>query len=299
MTAQSAPVHPEENDVEDENVAAEATAQLRAHERLAAARKERGLSRNEIANKTKIPQRSLEALEDGDYDALPSRTYAIGFSRTFARAVGLDGEEIAEQVRVELDGAAAYDRVGQPDKFEPGDPARVASPKIAWIAAIAGLVLMVAGALTFWRSYFAPGAEFPPLRSDDPAEQGEATQQAGVEEEADGPAGPISQDDEVVFTSLADEVWVKFYDSNGRQLMQKIMAKGESYTVPSEVERPLLWTGRPEALGISVGGRELPRLSAEQVTMKDVPVSAVALGQRFGQPVENAPDPAATSTTEG
>ena len=77
------------------------------------------------------------------------------------------------------------------------------------------------------------------------------------------------------------------------------MAKGESYTVPSEVERPLLWTGRPEALGISVGGRELPRLSAEQVTMKDVPVSAVALGQRFGQPVENAPDPAATSTTEG
>ena len=88
MTAQSAPVHPEENDVEDENVAAEADAQLRAHERLAAARKERGLSRNEIANKTKIPQRSLEALEDGDYDALPSRTYAIGFSRTFARAVG-------------------------------------------------------------------------------------------------------------------------------------------------------------------------------------------------------------------
>jgi cytoskeletal protein RodZ len=299
MAAQSAPVHPENNGVSDDDVAEDTGAELRAHERLVAAREQRGLSRDEVAETTKIPQRSLVALEEGDYDALPSRTYAIGFSRTFARAVGLDGDEIAEQVRVELDGAAAYDRVGEPDKFEPGDPARVASPKIAWIAAIAGLVLMVAGALTFWRSYFAPGAEFPPLQSDDPAEQGEATQQAAAEEEGEGPDGPISQDDEVVFTSLADEVWVKFYDGNGRQLMQKIMGKGESYTVPGDVERPLLWTGRPEALGIKVGGRELPRLSAEQVTMKDVPVSAIALGQRFGQPVESAPDPSATSTTEG
>jgi cytoskeleton protein RodZ len=298
MTAQSAPVHPEHNDVNEENVADDSGAALRAHERLRAAREQRGLSRDEVAETTKIPQRSLEALEEGEYDALPSRTYAIGFSRTFARAVGLDGEEIAEQVRVELDGAAAYDRLGQPDKFEPGDPARVASPRIAWIAAIAGLVLMVAGALTFWRSYFAPGAEFPPLQDDDPAAQGEATQQAAAAEEGEGPDGPISQDDEVVFTSLADEVWVKFYDGNGRQLMQKIMGKGESYTVPGDVERPLLWTGRPEALGISVGGRELPRLSAEQVTMKDVPVSAIALGQRFGQPVEGTPAPAPASTAE-
>lgn len=303
MTAQAAPVHPEDNILNEDHETEAGNALLRAHERLLAARKKRGLSRNDIAETTKIPQRSLIALEEGDYDVLPSRTYAIGFSRTFARAVGLDGEEIAEQVRVELDGAAAYEKVGQKDKFEPGDPARVASPKVAWIAALAGLVLAIAGALTFWRSYFAPGAEFPPLQNEDPAQQGERAQQAAGETEADGPSGPIAAGDEVIFTSLADEVWVKFYDGNGRQLMQKIMGKGESYTVPAGTDRPLMWTGRPEALGISVGGRELPRLSAEQVIMKDVPVSAVALGQRFGQPVEGAPaesagSPAA-STTEG
>lgn len=303
MAAQATPGYPDENPIEEETAADEAGADLRAHERLAAAREQRGLTREDLAATTKIPQRSLTALEEGQYDALPSRTYAIGFSRTFARAVGLDGEEIAEQVRVELDGSAAYDRVRQPDKFEPGDPARVASPKIAWFAAIAGLVLAVVGALTFWRSYFAPGAEFPPLQSEDRAEQGEAAQTVAAAEETDAATGPIAPGDEVVFTALADEVWVKFYDSNGRQLMQEIMSEGQTYTVPAEVDRPLLWTGRPEALAISVGGRELPRLSAEQVVMKDVPVSAVALGQRFGQEVAGAParqaETSPASPTEG
>ncbi len=297
MTAQTAPIHPDDNLLTEDHLTDETGAERRAHERLVMARERLGLSREDIAESTKIPQRSLVCIEEGNYDALPSRTYAIGFSRTFARAVGLNEEEIAEQVRIELDGAAAYAAVGQTQKFEPGDPARVASPKIAWIAALAGLVLAIAGALTFWRSYFAPGAEFPPLRSNDPAEQGEGEQSAGKSEAA-MQTGPIAPGDEVVFTSLADEVWVKFYDGNGRQLMQKIMANGESYTVPAGTDRPLLWTGRPDALAITVGGRELPRLSAEQATMKDVPVSAVALGQRFGQAVEAPAEQPAASTTE-
>lgn len=301
MTAQSAPAHSEDevdNPVDGALDNDAPGAELRAHERLVAAREAMGHSREQIAEETKIPSRSLVAIEEGDYGSLPSRTYAIGFSRTYARAVGLDENEIAEQVRVELDGAVAYAAVQQQqqDKFEPGDPARVASPKIAWFAALAGVAIAILGALTFWRSYFAPGADFPPLRTDDPAEQGEGEQTADAGEAA--PSGPIAAGDAVVFTALADEVWVKFYDGNGRQLMQKIMSKGERYTVPGEADRPLLWTGRPEALGISVGGRELPRLSAEQVTMKDVPVSAIALGQRFGQPVEAA-SVAEPSTTEG
>ena len=301
MTAQSAPAFPENEGDEPVNGTADGAAgaaELQAHERLVAAREKMGVSRDDLAESTKIPSRSLVAIEEGDYGALPSRTYAIGFSRTYARAVGLNENEIAEQVRVELDGAVAYAASQKQDKFEPGDPARVASPKIAWFAALAGIVIAVVGALTFWRSYFAPGADFPPLRSDEPAEQGEAAQTADAEG-ADTPDGPIAEDDAVVFTALADEVWVKFYDGNGRQLMQKIMSKGERYTVPDEAFRPLLWTGRPEALGISVGGRELPRLSAEQVTMKDVPVSAIALGQRFGQPVDTPTASAEDSTTEG
>jgi len=80
-----------------------------------------------------------------------------------------------------------------------------------------------------------------------------------------------------VFTALEEGVWVKFYDATGRQLMQKQMARGERYTVPQDVENPQLWTGRPDALEITIAGRPVPRLADSQRIMRDVPVTAEAL----------------------
>ena len=58
-----------------------------------------------------------------------------------------------------------------------------------------------------------------------------------------------------MFTSLEDGIWVKFYDKGGRQLMQKQMALNERYVVPAQAEGPQVWTGRPDALQITVGGK--------------------------------------------
>jgi hypothetical protein len=49
----------------------------------------------------------------------------------------------------------------------------------------------------------------------------------------------------VVFTAQEDRIWVKFYDGTGKQLVQKLMAKGETWTVPADAVDPKLWTGRP------------------------------------------------------
>jgi hypothetical protein len=97
----------------------------------------------------------------------------------------------------------------------------------------------------------------------------------------------------VTFTALAPGIWVKFYDRNGAQLMQKQMAIGESYTVPADAQGPMLWTGRPDALAIAIGGRPVPKLSEEQRTVKDVPVTAAALLAR--PPRAAAPPSAAAS----
>ena len=82
---------------------------------------------------------------------------------------------------------------------------------------------------------------------------------------------------QVVFTALDDGVWVKFYDKDGRQLMQKQMALNERYVVPVEAEGPQVWTGRPDALRITIGGKPVPKLSEDEQVVKDVPVSAEAL----------------------
>ena len=69
---------------------------------LRQAREDRGLSLREIARETKIPVRHLEALESGDLASLPGPVYAKAFLRHYARAVGLDPDQLFEEFAQKL-----------------------------------------------------------------------------------------------------------------------------------------------------------------------------------------------------
>ena len=252
----------------------------RAGAMLAAARAKAKLDLAEISARTRIPQRHLAAIETGDYAKLPSRTYAVGFSRTYARLLGLDERAITEQVRLDLE---AGDPAGpaRPDRFEPGDPARVPSRRLAWFSALA-VVVLVAGAFTFYRTYFSPGLGPAPLSDLRVTQETRTAAKRGLgSSPAVAPAGPV------VFTSLVDGTWIKFYDGSGNRLFEGQMAKGQSYTVPADARNPQAWTGRPDAFGITVGGQPVSKLGESEEIVKDVPVTSEALLAR----------PAATSTT--
>ncbi|WP_375289959.1 helix-turn-helix domain-containing protein [Qipengyuania sp.] len=253
----------------------------RAGAMLRSAREERGLELEAIAAKTRIPLRHLEAIEAGQFGELPSRTYAIGFSRTYAREVGLDERAVLDQVRADL-AEEEPGRPARPDRFEPGDPARVPSRGLAWFSVVA-VILLVAGAFTFYRTYFSPGLGPPPLTEETPQAVAANTQPRGPAHAAtDAPSGPV------VFTSLMDGTWVKFYDGAGERLYEAQMAKGESYTVPSDAQNPQVWTGRPYALAITVGGRQVPKLSEEDTIIKDVSITPEALLSRGTAPITSA-----------
>jgi transcriptional regulator with XRE-family HTH domain len=66
---------------------------------LEQARKDRGLSLFEVEQATKIRKRYLQGLERDDYGALPDAIYARGFLKTYANYLGLDGEELAWQLK--------------------------------------------------------------------------------------------------------------------------------------------------------------------------------------------------------
>ncbi|MEZ5742358.1 MAG: DUF4115 domain-containing protein [Sphingomonadaceae bacterium] len=246
------------------------------------ARKAAGLSLEEVAARTKIGERQLEAIEADNFENLAGKTYAIGFSRTYARAVGLDDKKIADAVRTQLADAEPYQHTISVEPFEPGDPARVPPSRLAWIAGLAAIAVLVVLAFV-WPGFLAPAGTMPDLLKPKPAE----TQAAPAKAQEDAvPTGGA-----VVFTALEPDIWVKFYDASGEQLMQKQMAEGESYTVPADAEGPQLWTGRADAFKITVGGKELPRLADVPTTVKDMPVTAEALIERI-----SAPKPASTAT---
>jgi transcriptional regulator with XRE-family HTH domain len=255
-----------------------------AGEMLRAARVAKGMSLAQVAEQTRITQRHLAQIEAGELGSLPGRTYALGFSRNFAKVVGLDEKAIAKQVREEL-ALIDPDREGLAVRtFEPGDPARVPSAGLAWFSAFAALVLFLGGSFFVWNSYIAPSGSLPWLTADREAvEQAPVQPKGGTASEAMPPdsSGPV------VFTALEEGIWVKFYDKYGRQLMQKQMEQGERYVVPADATDPQLWTGRPDALAISIGGRSVPKLAQSETVMKDVPVTAAALLAREGE----APEP--------
>lgn len=250
-----------------------------AGQKLARTREAKGMSVADIAAETRIPQRHLEVIEAGDWSALPARTYAIGFSRTYARAVGLNEGEIADQVRAEL-AHATDDEPHRPTRFEPSDPARVPSRGLAWFSAFA-VILLIAGGLAFFRGYFFPGSG--PGSIVEPVAVAENAEVAGEGSEPSIQTASTNPTGAVVFTSLEDGVWVKFYDGAGERLMEKQMAKGERYTVPAGVQGPQVWTGQPEALSITIGGQQIGNLSLESEIVRDIPVTAEALVSRVAE----------------
>jgi hypothetical protein len=245
--------------------------------RLRAAREALGLSAGEVAKRTRITLRHIEALEAGDYAAMPGRPYAIGFARGYARAVELDGTVISDAVRAELQGSAPRPEPRVLHQFEVGDPAKTPSRMVVWLALLlVGAILAMGG--VFWRSYYAPAVSLPLLAGPEEARTAEQRHPQAKVPSAGPAQAPVNGP--VVFTALEDGIWAKFYDGQGKQLMQKQLAKGESYTIPAEAVSPKLWTGRPDALAITIGGQAIPRLADGEKIVKDVPVDAASLRGR-------------------
>ncbi len=257
--------------------------------RLKRSREAMGLSLADLVAHTRVQERFLSAIEAGDFAALPGRAYAFGFARSYAAHVGLNPDEIIRDLRHELDIHEQAPADQAATAFTPGDPARVPSAKFAGMAAAAAILLAIGG-FALWHAFSAPDTSLPPLVTETLAVQPQATASASIPTLAASavavPSGPV------VFTALDSGLWVKFYDASGKTLMNKQMVVGESYTVPADATGPMVWTGRPEALAVSIGGHPLGKLGETRKLVRDLPVSATALLSRSSA---NAPQAAPAS----
>ncbi|MCJ2184062.1 DUF4115 domain-containing protein, partial [Novosphingobium sp. 1949] len=267
---------------------------LTAGKTLLKAREEAGLSRADIATRTKVAERHIIAIEEDRFEDLAARTYAVGFSRAYARSVGLDERHIAEMVRAQLDAHEPVHTVTQLS-YEPGDPARVPSRGLAWMAG--GAVVLIVGVVVyFWSSVFSPEGELPSLlTAETPSAAPSLARPAPAPSASVAPSGPV------VLTANADQVWLRVSDGEGKTLLQRVLKRGESWTVPADAQNPQLRTARADVLGITVGGKAIPALSDKPETLSGVSLKPADLVARAsGQPVPApagapAPSPAAPS----
>ena len=260
----------------------------RVGETLRMVRERQGLSLAEVASRTRVPLRHLEAIEAGDYAGLPSPTYATGFAKAYARAIGTDEVEVAREVRAELAGFTRPQRPYQP--YEVTDPARVPSRGLVIIATGIALAVAVLAGL-----YFATGL----FRGGSPAEPEVVTVAPGpVVPIAPAPA-PTTAAGQVLVTAT-DEVWVRIYDANGKTLHQGTLKAGERFDVPADAVDPMINVGRPDKISITLNGSQLQGLDLGANPIKDVRVSAAALQARAaGRPEPPSPAPPASPPATG
>jgi cytoskeletal protein RodZ len=229
-------------------------------ERLRAAREERGLSLEDIAAQSRIPQRHLAAIETADWDSLPAPTYTIGFAKSYASAVGLDRTDIGNQLREEMGGQRFA--ANSADVFEPADPRRT-MPKGLVIGAIAAVVLLVV--LMSWlnkRSLEQPEPE---------ANTAAATQAPPPAAPAapTAPSAPAAAQGPVVLTATAP-VWLQVSDKGGATLFSGTLQPNQTYEVPATASAPVLKTGKPEGLKITVGATVAPPVGPPATTVSNV-----------------------------
>ncbi|MDQ2878690.1 MAG: helix-turn-helix domain-containing protein [Pseudomonadota bacterium] len=122
-----------------------------AGERLREAREAQGLSLAEIAARTRVPRRQLEAIENSDYAKIPSATYAVGFARAYARAVGADEVAIAREVRGVNDRAVHRTEY---EAYEISEPARVPTRGVALFGLAIAVVVLIGIGVWYGTGWF-------------------------------------------------------------------------------------------------------------------------------------------------
>ncbi len=249
-------------------------------DRLREAREAKGLSLDDVAARTRIPTRHLQHIERGEWDALPAVTYSVGFARSYANAVGLNGAEIGAEVREQLGSGRVTG--GTAEYYQPADSARVPPRNLALIAAIIGVVLVVG--YLIWRS----GIE------DSATNQTAGTGQIALPEAQpvqQQPPAPAPATGPVVLTAT-QPVWMRVTDG-GSSLFEGTLAAGQSFTVPATAQQPMLRVGAPQALRVAVGQTEIPQVGPSGRPIGNVSLLPAELAARAqGGAAVPAPAPA-------
>ncbi len=156
-------------------------------ETLRQTREGRGLSLEEMAQRTRIRQIHLESLEAGQVEKLPGATFVAGFMRIYARTLEMADMDLVERF------LADFSNREQALRIEPPPPPSSANrPKSGMV--IGGVVLLGLALFVYERYFSAPSPEMPiptpsattPLRVGEEMMQSDAFADAGGNEELEG-----------------------------------------------------------------------------------------------------------------
>jgi cytoskeleton protein RodZ len=242
---------------------------------LRAERESQGQTLEDIGRQTRVPVRHLVQIEEGRLQGLPAAPYSAGFVKSYARALGLDPVALSHAFRAEFDAANRNSPRISYEPYEPADPVRLPPRLLAIVAAV--IAILLAGSYGIWRSGVLHG-EGPDNRAKLAAAGDDGNSAITVPAAgAIAPTPAVAIGGAVQLAAL-QPVWFEVTDrGSGTRLFTGVLDSGKTYDVPATAADPVIRTGRPEAIAVSVGGKPVAALGEPARTVSNVSLKGPSL----------------------
>lgn len=254
---------------------------------LEKARRQHGLSLEEVEQATKIRKRYLQGLENDDYGVLPDAVYVQGFVKTYANYLGLDGDHLAEELRSRRRprrerhatnaraGKGGFDKpLVTPGGLAGAERRRISGRAVLGLLASILLIVLVIGALY----YVGRGSLAPDTSNSEPAPRSEQASQnpdsaksekptaaasakdapessKGSKKNAAAPATPTSPESvEVAVRVEGTPAWISI-TSDGTVVYEQVAEPDFAETFEAE-ENLNVSTGNAGAVSLTVNGED-------------------------------------------
>lgn len=286
---------------------------LRVGEILRRARIRAGLSFADIESQIFIRATHLQTIEDGQFQNLPGRIYALGFIKSYAEFLGLDGDKVIALVKRQsarrIDAAKASASPPAPKNLESDQS--VPSFKTLIIVSI-----LLTFALTLFILKFAQRPHIPTV-SPVPADLKEQvtlltkpmpsraintitdkslsdTQTTPIPSTGKSPALSAATTDETqnqvevadidtidqslgahhpIILHANQNVWLEIKTMQGKIILSRVLATGEEYWVPIDQDELSLTLGNAGGLQIILNGENLPLLGRQGQVIRALPLT--------------------------
>ncbi len=268
------------------------------------------LTLHDVADKIHIRRLYLQAIEEGNLSALPGQVYTIGFIKSYAKLLNLDGDEFVRQLDIIEDTQINYISTSVIIPDEQSYPTK----KIIFLSAFLSSLFLIS-------AYFFQTSQSPdmsrdevvdnsPLESEEEISEEEipstleasppssveniqetipdtpSPQETKHEEVSQPPSEEIANETSFPIILVAKEPsWVEIRTKQGKVLFMKVLQKNESYTVPSDSDL-ILNTGNAGGLSIKIGTETLSDIGKTGQVLRGISLTPESL-KKFKEQVSS------------
>lgn len=238
----------------------------------------------EVEQALRIRSSQLQAIEEGNFSAMPGRVYAIGFVRAYSEYLGLDGDKM---VGLFKDQYAAFRK--RPNLNFPTNMAetKLPSPYVIMGALVAGILF-----IAFWSMFMLPShsreqiPEVPDdfVQSSAPIlDEDRLTESVAPSEEVLATSDAPDINEKLIELVITEKSWTEIKDASGNVVLRQILKPGDKYTVPEGDAGSgfTMSTGNAGGITVFIGGKKIGKLGTPAKVRRNILLEASSLQKRF------------------